>query len=171
MRKAIIILDGVSSDGKTLFSLICKNENHKFYSEDGFWTWQINSSNVLGVASRTLGATERDDTYFEFIKKLRELANQYYDFENSYLREMCEKFNGDDRVDLLIIYNVNSTQVEFLKEDFGAYHIMLSSTKSNKNFENLYDRVLIWDKESFVEDTLSLLQILTKDEVQLENKE
>ena len=46
MKKVIIVLDGINSDSKTLFSLICKNENHKFYPEDGFWTWQINSSNV-----------------------------------------------------------------------------------------------------------------------------
>ena len=171
MRKVIIILDGVNSDSKTLFSMICKNEGNKFYSQPGYWTWQINSSNVLGVASRTLGAVERDDKFYEFTKKLRDLANEYYDFENSYLREMCEKFADNEKVDLMIIYNVNSNQVEFLKEDYGAFHIMLSSTKNNKNFENLYDRVLIWDNETFIEDVQNMLTVLTKDEVQETVKE
>lgn len=171
MKKAIIVLDGINSDSKTLFSMICKNEGNKFYPQSGWWVWQINSSNVLGVAARTLGAIERDDKFYEFTKKLRDLANEYYDFENSYLREMCEKFSDNEKVDLMIIYNVNSNQVEFLKEDYGAFHIMLSSTKSNKNFENLYDQVLIWDKESFVEDTLNLLKVLTNDEVQEAVKE
>ena len=166
MKKAIIILDGISSDAKTLFSMICKNENHNFYPEDGFWTWQINSSNVLGVAARTLGAVERDDKFYEFIKELRDLANKYYDFENSYLREMCDKFSSNDQVNLLLIYNTNDEQVKFLKEDFGAYDLMISSSKSNKDFTSSYDKVLKWDDPNFTDDVVEFLEILTKDEVQ-----
>ena len=164
MEKAIIALSGVN-DGKTLFSLITKNEEHKFYTDDGYWIWEINPNNVLGVAARTLGCPGiRDNIFYEFIGKLKVLANDYWDFENNYIAEMVSKFNSNDKTDLLIIHGLNTEIVNGLKEDYGAFTVMITSSRSTKDFSKEYDKVLVWDTDDFVNDVTELLKILTKKE-------
>jgi hypothetical protein len=163
-KKAILLLSGVN-DGKTLFSMVVKNENHKFFESDGWWTWAINPSNVLGVCARTLGSPGiRDNQYFEFIGKLKTLANEYWDFENNYIEEMVQKFLGNDKTEVLVIHGANDDQAKKLQEDHGAFSVMITSKNSNKNFVGLYDKVLVWDNDTFVNDTKELLEVLTKEE-------
>jgi hypothetical protein len=162
-KKAIIVIDGVN-DGKTLFSKVAKNENLEFYQETGFWTWAINPNNVLGVVSRTLGSPGvRDDRYYEFIGKLKELANDYWDFEDIYIDEMIEKFRGNDKTELLVVHGADSDMAIRLKEDHGAMTLYLTSQKSNKNFESEYDKVLVWDEDGFVDNVVEFLTVLTKE--------
>jgi hypothetical protein len=160
--KAIIILSGLN-DGKTLFSLIAKNENKEFYDRDGWWTWAINATNVLGAATRTLGSPGiRDDKYYEFIGKLKALSNEYWNFEPNYTKEMADKFKSGDKAEILIVHGCDDEIANMLKEDYGAFTIYITSKKSNKNFSELYDKVLVWDNDTFTQDVIDTLDILTK---------
>jgi hypothetical protein len=171
MRKAIIIVSGIA-DGTTLFNLVAMNQHQQFYPSSGWWCWKVNHSNALGKCAQILGApAERNDEYFDVISELREIGNKHYDFVNEYYRSSIESFNKEENVDLLLIYGVDLEKAKILQEDYGAFTLMVSSTKSNKDFTELYDKVLLWDDPNFTNTVVDFLTILTKDEVQLENKE
>jgi hypothetical protein len=164
MKKAVIVIQGVN-EGKTTFSLITKNEEHKFRPEDGFWIWEVNPNNVLGVAAKTLGSSGiRDNPYYDFIGELKILANKYWDFEAKYIDEMVNKFNGNDKVDLLIVHGLDNDLVSSLKADYGVFTLMITSSRSTKDFTKDFDKVLVWDAETFAEDVVQFLNILTEKE-------
>ena len=164
MRKAIIIVSGIA-DGTTLFNLVAMNQHQQFYPSPGWWTWKVNHSNALGKCAQILGApAERNDEYFDVISELREIGNKHYDFVNEYYRASIASFNLKENVDLLLVYGVDLEKAKTLQEDYGAFTLMVSSTKSNKNFEDSYDKVLYWDAPTFTQDVIDFLTILTSDE-------
>ena len=162
--KAIIVLNGVN-EGKTKFSKVTKNENFEFYEKVGWWTWQVNPNNVLGVVASTLGSPGiRDDKYYEFIGKLKDLSNEYWDFDNLYVDEMVEKFGDSLKTELLIVHGANRDMANRLKNDYGAVMIGITSSKSDMEFVSEYDKVLVWDTDNFVIDVVEFLDNLTKGE-------
>lgn len=163
-KKAVVCVFGVA-DGTTLLNLVTMNKDHKFYPENGWWLWCVNPANVLNLCARTLGAPpERNDNYFEFTSKLRSLANDYFDFDDNYVEEMVTRFKEDEKVDLLYIYGISEEKSKFLQEDAGAFTLMISSTKSNKDFTPFYDKVLKWDDDNFTNDVVDFLNVLTSEE-------
>ena len=164
MRKAIIVVSGIA-DGTTLFNLVAMNQHQQFYPSVGWWCWKVNHSNALGKCAQILGApAERNDEYFDVISELREIGNKHYDFVNEYYRASIASFNLEENVDLLLVYGVDLEKAKTLQEDYGVFTLMVSSTKSNKDFTGLYDKVLYWDSTDFVQNVIDFLTILTSDE-------
>jgi len=167
-NKAVVCVSGIS-DGTTLLNVTTMNKDHKFFPKNGWWLWCINPANVLNLCARTLGApADRNDAYFEFTSKLRSLANEYFDFDNAYVDEMVQRFSADDRVDLLYIYGIGEEKTKFLQEDVGSFSLMVSSTKSNKDFSSQYDKVLKWDDPDFTDNVVEFLNILTEEKEKIE---
>jgi Zn-dependent M16 (insulinase) family peptidase len=109
MEKVILILNGVSSS-KTKFIEIVK--------ENGFWTWNLNSRNVLGLVSYKVGwSGDRSKSYYEFIEQFESLVDKYFDFENWYFSSMIKKFLANDKATLLIIHNCKENLAKKLKEE------------------------------------------------------
>lgn len=95
--KNIIILDG-NSRGKTLFAETAK--------ERGYWTWQVNHKNVLAVvAHKMFWDGNRNSSYYDFVEEIEELANRYFNFEEKYLASMIEKFERNEKTQLLIVHS------------------------------------------------------------------
>jgi len=165
MQKAILILDG-NNFAKNEFLKIVKNENHEYYEEDGWWVWSINSSDVAGVAARTLGFEgPRTNFYYELVKKLKVLGNEYNDFEVNYYKNMVGKVRDNPKTQLLILHGVEKEHIEQLKEDYGAFSILV--TKYTVDPESEYDVSLCWNPDvsldlEFVEAVKDTIQKLTK---------
>lgn len=147
MKKAIIALSG-TKEQKTKFLQVAKNEDHSFYPEDGWWIWSINATDVAGVAARTLGAGAlKDEAYYEFVGKLKRLANMYYDFEINYIREMVEKFLKDKRAEILVVHTTSPEAYQYLKESYNLSEIIISDMPTTE--------------KGFVESTINLLEKIT----------
>ena len=164
-KKAVVCVFGVA-DGTTLLNLVTMNKDHKFYPENGWWLWCVNPANVLNLCARMLGAPpERDNDYFEFISETRASANKNFDYDNVYIDDMVTRFGNDEKVDLLYVYGISEDRAKELQEDVGAFTLMVSSAKSNKDFTPFYDKVLKWDDDNFTNDVVDFLTVLTEDEV------
>lgn len=155
MNKAVIILDGIS-DGKTRFQEIAKQR--------GVWTWSINASNVLSVASRSMGWTgTKDDKYYEFLNKLMALVNEYWNFKINYFETMIQKFKIHDKAQLLIIHGAGDIEKIFREEDDREiYFVNISRNAIDTISETNYDKTLIFD-DAFEEQVMKLLNVLLEE--------
>jgi hypothetical protein len=150
MQKAIIILDGIS-DGKTKFQEIAKQNN--------IWTWQINASNVLSVASRSMGwSGVKDDRYYEFLNKLMALVNEYWDFKIEYFNTMIQKFKIHDKAQLLIIHGAGEAE-SALKENEEQEFYFVNIVRDEKSASEAYDMTLIFN-DTFEDQAIKLLDVL-----------
>jgi hypothetical protein len=165
LEKAIIVLDGINR-GKNKFLQIIKNENHEYFEDDGYWVWNINANDVVGVAARTLKFDdERNESYYNFVKELKELANKHTNFETKYYAEMVGKFQDNPKPQLLVIHGVEKDLINYLKETYGVFTILI--TKYKKDIEINYDITLSWNPDleedtDFVEEVKGIIQKLTK---------
>ena len=154
MEKAIIILDGCS-EGKTKFNEILKNNN--------YWIWNVNHLNVLSMVSHKVGWDGvRDKSYYNFIQEFEDLTKKYFDFERNYTIEMIEKFKENSRVNILIIHNCDGKLAVELQDFYtNCFDILISS--ENKSEEDCtYCKTLNYNSETFDNDVLSVVNILTK---------
>lgn len=96
-KKIIVILDGMSK-GKTQFL--------NFAKDSGIWVWSISSTNVLTAISHKLyWDSNRNRKFYDFLTEFSELSNRYFNFEENYIKTMLEKFERNNRVDMLVIHN------------------------------------------------------------------
>ncbi len=150
MQKAIIILDGISN-GKTEFQKIAK--------EHDVWTWQINASNVLSVASRSMGWNGiKDDRYYEFLNKLMALVNEYWDFKIGYFNMMIQKFKIHNQARLLIIHGAGEAE-KVLKENEEQEFYFVNIVRDEKSASEAYDMTLIFN-DTFEDQVIKLLDVL-----------
>jgi hypothetical protein len=153
MSKIIVILTG-SNNAKNLFDEVAKT--------NGYWLWHINSTNVLSKMSREFyWDGTRDEKYFEYIKKLEDLVNEYYDFKRSYLYDMIQKFRDNDRANLLVLHSIGQELSNELK-DSGAFtlHLVENNSALEVNEES-YDKVIVNDT-NFTNTVVDTLKILGK---------
>lgn len=153
MQKTIIIISGVSS-GKTAFIRTIK--------KNGYWTWNLSPKNVLSMISYKVGWNgDQNKLYYEFIEKLENLVNEYFNFENSYINQMVEKFEKHEKAVVLIIHYAKEHIAKRLQEEYENCYTVLISDHDEVN-EN-YARVLNCNSENYTEEILELMNILTKD--------
>lgn len=159
MEKAILILNG-NSEGKTLFIETAK--------ENGYWVWNLNHRNVLSMLAHKLGWNgERTKEYYSFIEEFEQIANKYFDSQSWYIGTMIEKFQHDEKVNVLIIHNCNQDLATILQEEnSNCYTVIITSEDNEENCD--YCKVLNCKSENYVDDILSTLNILTKDFVKKE---
>lgn len=155
MEKAIVILNGVS-EGKTKFVETAKENN--------YWIWNLNHRNVLSMLAHKLGWTgERTKEYYLFIDEFRDLANKYFDSENWYIGNMIEKFHNSEKPNVLIIHNCDAELAKKLQEDYSnCFSIsIIENEKTEEECESC--KYLNYKSDTFVDDIVSTLNILTKE--------
>jgi hypothetical protein len=155
MEKSIVILNGVA-EGKTQFVETAK--------ANGYWVWNLNHRNVLSMLAHKLGwSGDRTKEYYLFIDEFRELANKYFDSENWYVNNMIEKFESNDKVNILIIHNCDEQIAKRLQdEQANCFTVMISNSETEEGCENSC-KTLNCKDEKYVENIISTLNILTKD--------
>jgi hypothetical protein len=171
MKKAIVILTG-QAEAKNKFDLLVKNQS---------WVWAINAKNELSRASKNhlFWDGERTEEFHKFLGIFLELVNEYFNFEEKYIRSMVEKFLADEdeyklltprdggeqkKFDkfLLVIHGVNKELVQTLEEEYGAFQLHVTTRELNTNIEN-HDFTLYADDEDFQEKVENTINILTND--------
>jgi hypothetical protein len=158
MNKAIIVLDGIS-EGKTLFTELAKQHREKY--PEGIWVWSINASNVLSVASRSMGWDGiKNDKYYEYLTKLMNLVNEYWDFKPNYFNQMIQKFNLHPKAQLLIIHGAGEDVEKSFKENEEEQEIYFVNLIRNKEQESdRYDINIIFG-ENFEAEVVKLFDVL-----------
>ena len=152
VEKVIILLDG-KSEGKNIFIDTIKN--------NGYWTWNINPFNPLHASAYNYEFDgERNGRYYEFIERLKELVDEYFDQEVKYVNRMIENFIANEKTNVLIIHNCRQDVAVLLKEwHQNCFDILLT----NKEVENSsYCKTLDYSDPNYVENVLSVMSILTK---------
>lgn len=152
MEKVIIILDGVSA-GKTLFIETIKSK--------GWWTWNINSNNVLTMLAHKVGWNGvRDKNYYDFMNDLRSISNKYFDFERKNLLSMITKFFESDKVQVLVLHRVDTELSRELIETYTECYTILIN--DNDVVDDTYCKTLNSQSENYVNEVLSVMNTLTK---------
>ena len=152
MDKVILLLDG-QSGGKTAFIQTIKENN--------YWTWNVNAYNVIGVIARKLGSDgERNKDYYDFINQVKDLADQYFDFERKNTLSMIEKFMQHDRAMVLILHNVSQDIGIELKDFYqNCFDILVTDTDVEGSS---YCKTLNYNDPDFVDNVLHVMNVLTK---------
>jgi hypothetical protein len=155
MDKAIIILNGVA-EGKNKFVNVAKMNN--------YWVWNLNHRNVLSLFAHKLGWNgERTQEYYEFIDEFAELVNKYFDFENWYIDMMINQFLNDEKSNLLIIHNCSEYLECKLQEEYSNCFSVGIFDGDLTEKTCVQCKTLNYRSDSYVDDILSTLDILTKD--------
>ena len=155
-EQVILILDGLAP-GKTLFIDTIKSNN--------WWTWNISSNNVLNLLCYKLEWDQvRDKNYYEFIEELKKLANKHFNFEFKRVNSMIEKFLDHDRAQVLILHNIEQELNEYLTSDEAphsdkTFTILITD---NDVIDDTYCKTLNYKSETYVEDVLHMMDVLTK---------
>jgi hypothetical protein len=161
MEKVILILNGVS-EGKTQFVEVAKT--------NGYWVWNLNHRNVLSMLAHKLGWNgERTKEYYSFIDEFKELANKYFDSENWYVSMMIDKFQNDEKVNVLVIHNCDEELAKALQEEESNCFSISIVDNDVENMDCACCKTLNCKSENYVDEILSTLNILTKDFVKKEN--
>jgi len=160
-KKIIMALDGVKN-GKTKFLEIARNENKKYYDDDGWWIWNINVNNVLQLGLKRLNISQKDNKFYKFLGEFRNLINKYYGFEEIYSRKMIDKFMNNPNTDILIFHNIDSKLIGNLKKEFDIYILAIGEEKDKNEFKYICDETLFWDAQNFSDNIYDLLDGLSK---------
>jgi hypothetical protein len=157
LEKVIIILTGVN-EGKNKFIDTIK--------ENGWWTWNVNSSNRLSSLSYELGWNgEHNKNYFDFIQKFKQLANTYFDFENKYIDNLINKFMGNEKANALIVHNIDPEKSKSLQDAYQNCYSIHITDGEMQNAE--YCKMLNFKDENYVNNVLEVMDVLTKDFTEL----
>jgi hypothetical protein len=152
-EKVVILLDGLSP-GKTKFI-----ETVKFMGN--YWCWNLNAYNVLGMISHKLGYEgDRDQSYYEFINDLKELADKYFNFERNYTLTMIDKFMNNEKANVLIIHNIDPELAIELKDFYSNVFDIL--VVDNDVIDDSYDKILNYRDDNYVDNVLHTMEVLTK---------
>lgn len=152
MTKTILLLDGIST-GKNIFIDTIKS--------NGYWCWNINGMNLLGMISHKLGYFgERNQAYYDFINDLKELADKYFNFETNYTASMINKFMQNEKATVLIIHNCNSELAIELKDFYSnVYDILIVD---NDIIDDSYCKTLNYKDDNYIDNVLFVIDTLTK---------
>lgn len=156
MEKAIVILNG-KNEGKTVFVEHAKS--------NGYWVWNINYRNVLTMLAHKVGWDgKRDKSYYDFIDGLAALSNKNFDSENKYVFDMIEKFLSSDKANLLVVHGCSIDIVKaILEKNTNAYTINIATSDEKVDANNRYCKALNCNSESYKDDILNTLNIITKE--------
>ena len=169
MNKAVIFISG-NNEGKNKFEEIIKSElkdNSKPSTEDNkrFWIWNVNQNNFISKDTESWGWDGvRDERHQEFVKKIVEMADNYYGFKFFYVGGMVEKFKAHNRANVLIIHSTDKKLQERIMEESEAFSLYVGrdSVECN-NFVDKFDKVIGLDSENFKEEVLGFLKTLVND--------
>jgi hypothetical protein len=167
--KAVIFIAG-NNEGKNKFEEVVKSElrdNSKPSTEDNkrFWVWNVNPSNMISKDTESWGWDGvRDEKHQEFVKKIVELADNYYGFKFFYVNGMVEKFKAHNKANVLIIHSTDKKLQEKIMEESEAFSLYVGrdSVECN-NFVDKFDKVIGLDSENFKEEVLMFLKTLVSD--------
>jgi len=155
-EKVVLILDGLAT-GKTLFIDTIKDH--------GWWTWNLNPNNLLGLLAPKLEWDgNRDKNYYEFIESFKALANKHFDFEIKRIDRMIEKFLDHEIARVLILHNTNQKISEKLtgEDSVHADKTFTVLITDNNVIDDTYCKTLNYRSETYVEDVLHMMDTLTK---------
>jgi hypothetical protein len=148
--KQILILDGLSL-GKTQFIETAKTNN--------YWCWNLNARNVLSMVSHKVGWDGiRSKEYYDFLSKFESLANEYFDFENWYIHDMIQKFEQNEKVQILIIHNCKEEIKQALYKDYTNCKGILIVDQDI--LDNAYHFTANYTHPDYNNHVLEILQIL-----------
>jgi hypothetical protein len=151
MEQAILVLDGIA-EGKTKFISTAK--------EIGFWVWNINHRNVLSMLTRSLGWEGiKNKQYYDFLDDFNTIANKHFDFENSYISEMVDKFIVSDKANLLVIHNCDKNIAKYLQEKYDNCYNIIIGDSSEENCE--YCKTLDYKDINYRDNIINTLNIIT----------
>ena len=154
MEKCVIILDGVS-EGKTAFTEAVKKK--------GYWVWSINHNNVLSMTTHYLGwGGERDKNYYAWLKDFEDLADKYWNFSETYVTGMIDKFSKSRKCQILIVHNCDPEIYKKLQEendDIYLYNVLITDQPDTKAED--YTVTLDCKDENYINNLLEKIEIMT----------
>ena len=162
MRKCVIVLDGFS-EAKTKLSELAKKPRDGY--PNGIWIWQINSKNVLSVASRSIGWSSgiKDDKYYEYLNKLALLVDEYWNFKQNYFNEMITKLKNHEKAQVLIIHDAGEVE-KTLKENEGEQEVwFVNLVREQKQVTDNYDKTIVFD-DNFETEVYKLFDVLLEED-------
>jgi hypothetical protein len=161
MEKVIVILTG-QSEGKTKFI------NH--IKEKGWWTWNINHMNRLSDITRDFGWNgERDPNYYDFVKKLDALVNEYWDFKYQYIENLINKFQKSDKTYVLIVHSADFDVAKILTNKYSNCYTIHITDSDEVNPD--YSKTLNCKDDNYLDNIVATMETLTKDIKDLKEKE
>jgi len=132
MKKGFLILVG-THEAKNILQEQLKTD---------WWIWNINPYNHIRHNASAIG-WEFDDTnsHDEFIGKLLELSNEYFDYEYKYVTKFISRVTESNKAkenskegDLLVVHGINRELIDRLNSEFSFY--VLNCTMEKNQVEN-----------------------------------
>jgi len=163
MKKAIIILDGISA-GKNIFTETTKTK---------YWLWSTNHRNRLSFCARKLHwDQQKDKRYYDFVDDLEKLANSYFNYQEEHVFFMLKRFRncyipeGSPKRDpeIMIIHNLREDLIEILKEEYQNTFYIYVGNEDAPQGEIEFDYELNMINIDYEKNILNLLETITKDE-------
>ncbi len=147
-----MVLDGFA-EGKTTFIDTAK--------QSGYWVWNLNHRNVLSLVTRQLEWDgEKNKNYYNFIDEFSGIANKYLDFENQYIGRMIDRFENNDKANILIIHNCDKEISSKLQESYGnCYNIIITNIDTEPDCN--YCKTLNCTKDNYKDEINKVLKIIT----------
>lgn len=162
MKKGFLILVG-NHEAKNLLQEKLKTD---------WWVWNINPYNHIRHNASSIG-WEFDDSevHDDFIGKLLELSNEYFDYEYQYVTKFIQRVIESTKAeensktgDLLVVHGINRELIERLtsEHDFNVLNCTLDKNQVENNFKDgRYEIALGDDFENVKKSIKNIMKYVT----------
>lgn len=159
MKKCIVILRG-DSVGKNRFKEIVIKK---------YWCWNISPSNLGSEIGRLMGWNgEKNDKFNDFIDKIIDLGDSYFDFRYWYISNYRTKLLESDKAeknnmegDLMIIHGADDFLSKRLQDSYDVFEFTINKTKHIDNGNNGF--MFCYNDEDFETQILNKIKDLSFD--------
>jgi hypothetical protein len=108
---------------------------------------------------------DKDKSYYDFYNQLFRMANEAFDFKNSYLDRAIQEFNDDKQSDILIVKGSDEL-VDDLEDKDGIFSLFVARNAEEVDGNaGKYDKVLVADS-SFEDSVKTTIDILLNKEIE-----